>query len=174
MYYIFVCICGMEATLSFFQCFLPSLFLFAWKLTQIHGFAPTPDGSHVYTSISAEIVLLVTIQDHTRKTNWKITWSTKPLRGKSSSLMMGDEPHDIKQSSEPEFKCYLKVSLGATLVEKQMPAAESTHILQLPCNPGVLWWHLWSQCRPWQKCLQDQFFTSDKWRISEFCVSVLY
>lgn len=92
MYYIFVCICGMEATLSFFQCFLPSLFLFAWKLTQIHGFAPTLDGSHVYTSISAEIVLLVTVQDHTRKTSWKITWSTKPLRGKSSSLMMGDEP----------------------------------------------------------------------------------
>lgn len=82
--------------------------------------------------------------------------------------------HDIGQSAGPQFRSCPKVSLGATPVEKYMPAAESTCLLQFLCNLGMLCDICDLSAGPDKNTFKGQIFTSDKWRISEVHVYKLY
>lgn len=171
----FLCICRLEATLSLFNDFLHFLFLLVWEMTWIYGFALTLDGSHGYTSISGERVLLVTVKGHTRKTVWEITWSTGPLREQSSLPMVVEGLTTQRRAPNKNSEVAQRLAWvhhSRVICQQQRPHTYCDFRVTQVCSGDIC------DLRAGPDNLAHQrpffFFTPDNWRVSEFHVSKLH
>ena len=81
-------------------------------------------GTPVYLG---QTVSLVTVQGHTRKSDWKITWRARPLREPSSSPVMGDRP--TTQSRAPNQNSEVAQRLAWVHPSREIYVSSRDHTL---------------------------------------------